>query len=130
VALETVGLEVKVPFPIEIEQGPIGGPSAGLMLALTVLDLADPADLARGRTIAGTGTIDLGGNVGRVGGVRQKVEAARKAGATIFLAPRAEAAEARAEAGDDMDVIAVRTIDDAVTALASPPLTPSGTAGC
>ena len=117
VALESVEPQIALPFPVKIDQDDIGGPSAGLLMALTVYDLADPGDLAQGRTIAGTGTIDLAGNVGPVGGVRQKVLAAKAAGATVFLAPADEAAEARRVAGNDMAVKPVRTLDEAIDAL-------------
>lgn len=117
VVLRTVDPDIRLPFPVEVDQERIGGPSAGLMLALTVFDLADPVDLAAGRTVAGTGTIDLEGNVGQVGGVRQKVEAARRAGATVFLAPAGEAREARAGAAGALRVVPVETFAEAVAAL-------------
>lgn len=117
VAVTTVALDVALPFPVEVDQGRIGGPSAGLMIALTVYDLADAGDLVEGRTIAGTGTIDLDGQVGPVGGVDAKVVAARQAGASIFLVPEGEAALAEEAAGDDIEVIPVSTIDDAIAAL-------------
>jgi Lon-like protease len=118
VAVETVGLDVKLPFAVDIDQGRIGGPSAGLMIALTVFDKADPRDLAAGRTIAGTGTIDISGRIGPVGGVRQKVEAAKAAGATVLLAPTGEAEQARRAAGSgDLTVMEVATIDEAIEKL-------------
>jgi PDZ domain-containing protein len=117
VAVTTVALDVALPFPVEVDQGRIGGPSAGLMIALTVYDLADAGDLVDGRTIAGTGTIDLDGDVGPVGGVDAKVVAARRAGASVFLVPAEEAALAEEAAGDDLEVIAVATIDEAIAAL-------------
>ncbi|MGI9121001.1 MAG: YlbL family protein [Acidimicrobiales bacterium] len=117
VAVTTVDLKINLPFPVQVDQGEIGGPSAGLMIALTVYDLTDPADLTRGRTIAGTGTIDLDGEVGPVGGVDSKVVAAEEAGASLFLVPRDEAAQAQEAAGDDLEVVPVGTVDDALTAL-------------
>lgn len=117
VAVATVDLDVTLPFSVDIEQGRIGGPSAGLMIALTVFDQADPGDLTRGRVVAGTGTMDLDGRVGPVGGVPQKVRAARAAGATILLAPPEEAAEARAVAGRDLRVLPVRTLAEAIDQL-------------
>jgi PDZ domain-containing protein len=121
VVLQTVNLDVKLPFPADVNQEQIGGPSAGLMLALTVYDLVSPADLARGRTIAGTGTIDLEGNVGQVGGVKQKVLAAKAAGATVFLVPTAELSDARAGASPGIELIPVKTFSDALEALTSGP---------
>ena len=125
VALSTLGFDVKLPFAVEVDQGRIGGPSAGLMLALTVYDLIDPLDLARGRTIAGTGTIDVAGHVGAVGGVPQKVAAAKEAGAELFLVPAEEAKQAREAAGKGLKVASVETFDDAVAALTAAPKTAS-----
>ncbi|MGH9184044.1 MAG: YlbL family protein [Acidimicrobiales bacterium] len=120
VTVGTVGLDFSLPFPVEVRQGSIGGPSAGLMTALTVYDLADPGDLTRGRAVAGTGTIDLDGRVGPVGGVRQKVDAAEAAAASVFLVPAEELDQARDAAGDDLEVVGVATLDDAIAALARP----------
>lgn len=117
VGVSTANLAVSLPFSVDVDQGRIGGPSAGLMIALTVYDLVDPGDLAAGRTIAGTGTIDLEGRVGPVGGVDAKVVAARAAGATVFLVPEYEASLAREVAGDDIEVVPVASLDDAVAAL-------------
>ncbi len=117
VAVTTVDLDVALPFPVEVDQGRIGGPSAGLLIALTVYDLADPVDLAAGRRIAGTGTIELDGEVGEVGGVDAKVVAARASGATVFLVPEEELELAQETAGDDIEVIPVGTLDEAIDAL-------------
>ncbi len=120
VAISTVGFDIDLPFRVQVDAGRIGGPSAGLLMALTVYDLADVGDLTRGRIIAGTGTIDAQGNVGPVGGVEQKIEAAVDARAQIFLAPAGEAEQARAAAGDRLQVIGVTTLDDAIGALKAP----------
>jgi PDZ domain-containing protein len=117
VGITTVDLDVSLPFPVDVDQSGIGGPSAGLLIALTVYDLADPADLTAGRSVAGTGTIELDGEVGPVGGVDAKVVAARAAGASVFLVPEGELALAQSAAGDDIDVIPVGTVDDAIAAL-------------
>ena len=78
------------PFPIDIDAGLVGGPSAGLMYTLAVMELLAPEDLTHGRVVAGTGTIDSAGNVGPIGGVRQKVVAAEAAGAEVMLVPAAQ----------------------------------------
>ncbi len=75
------------PIDIEIDTTNVGGPSAGLMYTLTLIDLLSEDDLAAGRVIAGTGTIDLDGNVGPIGGIRQKVVAAEATGADVMLVP-------------------------------------------
>lgn len=118
VRVDTRDLRIDLPFPVEVDAGRLGGPSAGLMIALTVYDLAERGDLTAGRVIAGTGTVDLDGDVGPVGGVRQKVEAALDAGARLFLAPPAEATEARAAAGDRLRVVEASTVQEALDALA------------
>ncbi len=88
IAAEDDGLVIDLPFPLAITTEKIvGGPSAGLMFTLAVYDALTPADLTRGRRIAGTGTIDRDGRVGPIGGIAQKVVAAERAGATIFLTP-------------------------------------------
>jgi PDZ domain-containing protein len=104
------------PFDVRISSGDIGGPSAGLMWALGVTDVLTPEDLTDGQSVAGTGTVDLEGNVGPIGGVRLKIVTAEEAGAETFLVPSGNLAEARG-AGDDIRLIPVGTVEDAVTAL-------------
>jgi len=116
----SVAPRIDLPFPVNLDVNDVGGPSAGLMVALSVYDLATPADIAKGRVVAGTGTIDVNGNVGAVGGVTQKVSAAERDHAVMFLAPVGEAAEARRAAGNSIKVVEVRTFIDAVHALAAP----------
>jgi PDZ domain-containing protein len=117
VSIETVDPKIELPFDVGFTESDIGGPSAGLMLALSVYDLLEPGDLTRGRTIAGTGTIDIAGNVGPIGGIQEKVIGARRKGATLFLAPASEAADARAAAPKGLTVVGVKTFQDAVDAL-------------
>jgi PDZ domain-containing protein len=105
------------PFDVAISSGEIGGPSAGLMWALGLYELLGPGDLTRNRTIAGTGTIDGLGRVGPIGGISDKVIAAREAGASIFLAPVRNMAELGGIDTGDMQVIPVRSFDQAVRAL-------------
>jgi len=105
------------PFPVSIDSGDIGGPSAGLMWALGLYELMTPGDLTGGRTIAGTGTIDLQGRVGPIGGIRDKVVAAQHAGASIFLAPADDMADLTGVDTGAMRVISVATFADALQAL-------------
>jgi len=104
------------PFEVQIESGSIGGPSAGLMWALGVTDLLTPGDLAGDRAIAGTGTVDLAGNVGPIGGITLKVQAAEDAEAEAFLVPQANLAEART-VDTDLDLVPVLTVEQALSYL-------------
>lgn len=115
---------VDLPVDVEIDAGSIGGPSAGLVFALSIVDLLTPEDLTGGRIVAGTGTIDAEGRVGPIGGIRQKVVGATQRGgqppAEVFLVPRGNLAEARTAAVDrDVVLVPVDTLDDAVEALAA-----------
>jgi Lon-like protease len=104
------------PVDVQIDTGDVGGPSAGLAFTLTILDELSPGDLTGGEKVAVTGTIELDAAVGPIGGVAQKVVAARRAGAELFLVPAAEAAEARRHA-DGMKIAGVRDLDEALAAL-------------
>lgn len=95
----------------------VGGPSAGLLFSLGIVDKLDGADLAGGRTVAGTGTITADGEVGAVGGVPLKTKAARRDGATVFLVPADECADAQAELPKGLRLIPVTTLKGAVGAL-------------
>ena len=101
------------PFEVTIRSGDDGGPSAGLMWALGVLDLLTPGSLTSGRTIAGTGEIDPLGNVFSIGSVAHKVRAAERRGADAFLLPRANLVEARA-GGAKVPLVPVDTVQDAL----------------
>jgi PDZ domain-containing protein len=116
-----IGILLVEPFPfgIDIESGDVGGPSAGLMWAVGLYDLLTPGDLADGRTIAGTGSIDLEGNVGPIGGILNKVLAARDANADIMLVPRGNIRELRGADAGDLRLIPVSTFDEAIEALSS-----------
>jgi Lon-like protease len=106
-----------VPVAIDIDSGTIGGNSAGLAFALTMIDLLTPGELTGGRRVAVTGTIEVDGTVGEVGGVAQKAVAARRAGAEYLIVPRSLEAIARQNAGD-LRVIPVGTLQEALDALA------------
>lgn len=118
VSLDTVVTGFDFPYEVQLAPGvDIGGPSAGLMMALTVYDLVAEEDLANGRRIVGTGTVDLSGDVGPIGSIEQKVKAAVSAGADVFLAPASQVDLALAVAPPSLRVIAVATFDDALRAL-------------
>jgi PDZ domain-containing protein len=102
------------PFPVSIDSGDIGGPSAGLMWTLGLVDLLTPGDLTGGKVVAGTGTIELDGGIGPIGGISEKVVAAERAGAVVFFAPAEEASEAGAVAGPDIQIVPVHTYLDAI----------------
>lgn len=110
-------------FPIDVQfrTGQVGGPSAGLSFTLTLLDLLTPGELTGGATIAATGTIDVEGNVGPIGGVEQKAAAARRDGIDVFIVPstipEAELRAARRQAGDEVRIIEVDTLEEALDAL-------------
>ncbi len=87
------------PFQVNIDVGAIGGPSAGLALTLGLLDVLSAGNLTGGHRVAATGTINLDGTVGDVGGVAQKAVAVRKAGAQVFFVPPDELKAAQSQAG-------------------------------
>ncbi len=105
-----------LPFGVTIDSQNIGGPSAGLAFALTIVDVITPEDLTRGHLVAVTGTIAADGTVGPVGGVSFKVRAAEREGADVFLVPAGEVEEAR-NAADHVKIIGVTTLADAVAEL-------------
>ena len=95
----------------------IGGPSAGMMFSLAVIDKLTPGALNGGKFVAGTGTINEDGEVGPIGGIVHKVHAAQEAGAELFLAPADNCAEAVSRDTGDMVVAKVHTLDDAIEAM-------------
>jgi Lon-like protease len=119
VRLETHQPTFDFPFEVDLESERIGGPSAGLAFTLEVLDIITEGELTGGRTVAATGTIELDGRVGEVGGVAQKTVAVREAGADIFLVPTGELKQARKIAGGHLRVEPVRNLHDALRILAS-----------
>jgi len=112
-----IGTRQPHPFDVKIDLDKIGGPSAGLMFTLGILDKLQPADLTGGKIIAGTGTIDDDGNVGPIGGIPQKLVGAKDAGAQLFLVPKDNCAEALKNAVSGLPMAEVATVDDALTAL-------------
>jgi PDZ domain-containing protein len=105
------------PYKITFSLSNVGGPSAGLMFTLGIIDKIWPPDLTGGLAVAGTGTIDEEGNVGPIGGIPQKMRGAKRDGATIFLAPASNCAEAVANAVPGLKLVKVNTLDEALQAL-------------
>jgi PDZ domain-containing protein len=105
------------PFPVEISSGDVGGPSAGLMFSLGLYDILTPGDLTGGRTVAGTGAIYADGRVFPIGGITDKVVAAERVGATVFLVPADNMAELDGVDTGGMRLISVSSFDDALSAL-------------
>jgi len=107
----------KFPFQVKISVGDIGGPSAGMMFALGIIDKLTKLDLTAGRFIAGTGEITPAGQVQPIGGIQQKMIGARNAGATIFLTPAANCADTKGAVPAGMRLVKVSTLNQAVTYL-------------
>ena len=105
------------PFDVSIEVADVGGPSAGLMLTLGIIDLVGDTDLTEGAVVAGTGTIDGEGVVGPIGGIPLKMIRARDIGAELFLVPADNCAEAVANAQPGLPMAKVADLDDALAAL-------------
>ncbi|QXC60468.1 PDZ domain-containing protein [Aquihabitans sp. G128] len=105
------------PIKVDIDSGEIGGPSAGLAFTLALIDRLTPGDLTGPERVAVTGTIELDGTVGPVGGVAQKTEAAIRAGAKLFIVPTDEYADAKEAARGRLQVRQVTTVDGALKIL-------------
>jgi len=113
-----VTLASTAPFKVKIAlDDRIGGPSAGLMFALGILEKLGPEDLTGGRFIAGTGQIDVSGMVGPIGGIPLKLIAAKEKGATVFLVPAGNCAEAKRRPPDGLQLVKVESLSGAVDAL-------------
>lgn len=116
-----IGVEIESrqphPFEIKIDLDEIGGPSAGLMFALGIVDKLRSEDLTGGTIIAGTGTIDEEGRVGPIGGIAQKLVGAKDAGAQVFLVPAGNCAEAVLNAPRQFPLLRVASLDEALDAL-------------
>lgn len=105
------------PFSVDFNLANIGGPSAGLMFSLAVIDKLTDGELNNAEFIAGTGTITADGEVGPIGGITHKILAAHEAGATVFLVPSDNCDEARSADEDDIELVRVETLSGAVDAL-------------
>ena len=113
-----IGIDVqehyKFPFSVQISVGDIGGPSAGMMFALGIIDKLTQDNLTGGKFIAGTGEITPAGQVGAIGGIQQKMVAARSAGATIFLTPAGNCANTVGAVPAGLRLVRVATLSQAV----------------
>lgn len=117
VVMRTKDRTFDLPFDVSIESGAIGGPSAGLAFALGLIEELLPGEQTAGHPIAVTGTIEIDGSVGDVGGVAQKTAAVRAKGARYFLVPPGEYEVAKKHAGKSLTVVKVATLDEAIVAL-------------
>ena len=104
-------------FSVDFAQTGIGGPSAGMMFSLGIVDMLTTGALTQGKQIAGTGTIDGDGNVGPIGGITHKLVGARNVGATLFLAPKLNCDEVIGNIPDGLTVVPVETLTQAVNAI-------------
>ncbi len=107
------------PFKIDIQVGDVGGPSGGQILALAIFDKLTPGSLTGGKNIAGTGTVDPQGTIGPIGGIRQKMYGASRAGIKYFLAPDSNCDEVVGHIPDGLNVFKVKTLQDSLKALAA-----------
>jgi PDZ domain-containing protein len=111
------GATYQFPFTVDIQLDNVGGPSAGMMFALGIIDQLTPGELNGGKSVAGTGTIAADGTVGAIGGIRQKLFGAVDSGASYFLAPASNCDEVVGHIPDGLRVFAVNTLSDSLTAL-------------
>ncbi|WP_461166223.1 YlbL family protein [Tsukamurella serpentis] len=106
--------KVKIGFGVE----KVGGPSAGLMMTLGIIDLVEPGDLTGDRVVAGTGSIDSEGRVGPIGGITHKLDGAKRDKASVFLVPAENCREAKSSPPEGLQLVKVQTLDGALAALA------------
>lgn len=111
------GTDHTFPFKIDIKLADVGGPSAGLMFALGIVDKLTPGDMTGGKFVAGTGTIDDAGRVGPIGGIQMKTVGARAKGARYFLTPAENCATAARDVPHGLTLVKVHTIKDAMKSL-------------
>lgn len=121
ISVANAGSAFDLPVDVNIDAGSVGGSSAGLMLTLAVYNTLTEEDITKGRRIAGTGTMSTDGSVGRIGGIKQKTHGAIGVGAEYILVPDGDFEEAVRAAGDDIEVVAVSNIDEALEFLESLP---------
>lgn len=110
----TIAQDFDFPIEVTLQLDNVGGPSAGMMFALGIIDTLTPGELTGGQRFAGTGTIDAAGEVGPIGGIRQKLYGAEDAGAEWFLAPERNCNEVVGHIPDGLRVFSVADLDDAL----------------
>ncbi|WP_217183457.1 S16 family serine protease [Streptomyces sp. AC495_CC817] len=113
----TLRTDYDFPIDVTIQLDNVGGPSAGMMFALGIIDTLTPGELNGGEDVAGTGTIQADGTVGPIGGIRQKLYGARDAGADYFLAPSANCDEVVGHVPSGLTVVSTSTLEDSLHAL-------------
>jgi Lon-like protease len=114
-----VGTSAKFPFDVKFNLSGVGGPSAGMIFAVGIIEKLTPEDLVRGRKIAGTGTITASGKVGGIGGIEEKMIGASRIGATLFIAPRENCPDIK-HIPKGLKVIPVSTLTEAIEVLRAP----------
>ena len=105
------------PISVDIDTGNVGGPSAGLMMALNVYNSLTEFDITKGLKVAGTGTIEIDGSVGPVGGVKQKVIAAKNAGSSLILVPTANFNDVKSYIDEGTNIVAVESFNEALNVI-------------
>lgn len=114
-----VGTSARFPIDVKFNLEGVGGPSAGMIFALGIVEKLTPEDLIQGRAVAGTGTITASGKVGPIGGIEEKMIGAARSGATIFLAPRENCPDIK-HVPKGLKVIPISTLGEAIAALRAP----------
>lgn len=113
----TLRTDYDFPIDVTIQLDNVGGPSAGMMFALGIIDTLTPGELNGGKDVAGTGTIEADGTVGPIGGIRQKLYGARDAGADYFLAPESNCDDVVGHIPSGLTVVSTSTLEESVHAL-------------
>ncbi len=114
-----IGTSAKFPIDVDFNISGVGGPSAGMIFAIGIIEKLTEEDLVRGRKIAGTGTITASGKVGGIGGIEEKMIGASRIGATVFLAPRENCPDIK-HVPEGLKVIPVSTLAEAIEVLRAP----------
>ena len=108
-----LGVKADIPVEINFAMKDIGGPSAGMMFSLAIIDRLSEGDMTGGQSIAGTGTISYDGTVGPIGGIAQKMQGAKRDGARWFLAPESNCDQVIGHVPEGLRVVRVSTLHEA-----------------